>query len=278
MKVVIQKPDLDTCLAALILGVRQEDRVIVSAGEACLEDLMDAAVLCIEAGGSGLVHLSDFDHHDPRVYHPPACRQAYAHMRVGDVAVGRLVDYVCEVDEGRPHSAAIAFLSLSSVFSGMLMVEKTVLQRFFVGVRLLQTVLEKEIDPFFQAPERPEWSAYIAAKGENRRKLAQDIDRVERFRTQGGLTACFLETDAAGAPGALRAKGCDVAVACSKGFGTDAGLKYTVTGKGAAVASLKGAFDSLEGGWGGRGSILCSPRKGTRLNKAQVLRIISEKL
>lgn len=70
MKVIIRKPDLDTCLTALILGVEGSDEVILVSGDASEEDIMNPDVLSIEAGGSGLVHLNNFDLHDTKTTSP----------------------------------------------------------------------------------------------------------------------------------------------------------------------------------------------------------------
>ena len=99
MKVIIQKPDLDTCLTAMVLGIEGTEDIMVSRGEAPAEALNDPAVVCIEAGGSGQVQLNNFDHHNTPSYFSPACRQALEQRSVRDVKVQRLVDYVCMVDE-----------------------------------------------------------------------------------------------------------------------------------------------------------------------------------
>jgi hypothetical protein len=184
--------------------------------------------------------------------------------------------YVSEVDEGKHHRLPIEPPSLSSVFSGMLLVEKSRLSRLHTGMLMLRTVLDRSIDPFQTSPNLPEWRDYLVAKERNRRKLAQDMISMLAFRTAGGLSGGFLETDAVGAPGAILTTGCDLAIACSHGFGVLHGLKVTISGPESVLPLLKKAFDRVEAGWGGRSGILSSPWPGTRLSKAQVIQIISE--
>jgi hypothetical protein len=274
MKVVIQKPDLDTCLTALILGVSSADEWIVAPDQADAGDLMDSAVLCIEAGGSGLVHLNDFDHHDPHRPGPPACRQAFDYKKCSDRRLERLVDYVCEVDEGRRHQSPIVYPSLSTVFSGMLIAETDPVRRFFAGMSLLDTVLNLEIDPFGTMPRLSAWQGYIAAKQDNRRLLDRDLRAAASLKTKAGREIGFMETAAAGALGALKARGCGIAVACGLMSKGTEGRKFTIAGDAPVTAALRAAFEAAEAGWGGRGEILSSPRCGTRLSPAQVLQII----
>ncbi|MBU1014998.1 hypothetical protein KKI17_00970, partial [Patescibacteria group bacterium] len=60
----VGKIDLDTCGAALLLGVSREEGVeVLRGGEASQEDLADPQILCIEVGGSGQVAERNFDHH-----------------------------------------------------------------------------------------------------------------------------------------------------------------------------------------------------------------------
>ncbi|MEA1969848.1 MAG: hypothetical protein U9N77_16730, partial [Thermodesulfobacteriota bacterium] len=80
MKVIIQKTDLDTCMAALLIGISKKDTVLEVKDGASHVDIMDVDTICIEAGGSGLVHLNNFDHHDPGIVLPSACIQVIKHL------------------------------------------------------------------------------------------------------------------------------------------------------------------------------------------------------
>ncbi len=83
-KVVIRKVDMDTALTALLLGVTGADEIVVSREGAGREALEDPEVICIECGGSGQIHLNNFDHHDTPEELPPACRQAFEALFLRD--------------------------------------------------------------------------------------------------------------------------------------------------------------------------------------------------
>ena len=53
MRVVIRQADLDTCVTAFLLGVRDDDDIVVVDGQASIEDLANPQRVCIEAGSSG---------------------------------------------------------------------------------------------------------------------------------------------------------------------------------------------------------------------------------
>lgn len=271
MKVLIQKPDLDTCLAALILGVQETNEVICLNGEASETDLGDPHVLCIEAGGSGQAVLMNFDHHDPVGYFPPACRQAYEAQGWQDDGMLRLVDYVCLVDERPADHPRVAFPSLSNLFSGMLLVEKDAVTQFLAGMALLRTVRQDGLDPFVTMPDRDEWRPWRLAKEENL-KMVMEASAKARFNTtQSGLRIGFLESNAVGGTGTLFAQGCRVAILFNPTFGVPPLPKYTIAGNGVAVSGLLPHLDRLEKGWGGRETIIGSPRLGSVLTPAQVV-------
>ncbi len=140
-RIVIRKADLDTCLTAHILGVREGNEVFVAPGGAAPGELADPEILCIEAGGSGTPQLGNFDHHDPQRHLKPACRQAYDHLHLDNAKLSRLVDYVCLVDEDPSGHPPVPFPSLSNIFSGMMLIEKDPLRRFWKGVGLLREIL-----------------------------------------------------------------------------------------------------------------------------------------
>lgn len=274
MKVLIQKPDLDTCLTALILGVCNTYEVLVSRSEACRDDIDNPAVLCVEAGGSGLVHLNNFDHHDTGKYFPPACRQAYDHKGLSDAKLERLVEYVCMVDERPQQPPKIGFPSLSNIFSGMLLLEKDAVTQFFRGIGILKKVLDDNLDPFSTMPDIEEWRPYVEAKNENIRGVAKTLAEAEYFTSNSGLKVGFVQSDFIGGIGALYMQGCDVVIMYNPAFGEPPTPKYTVAGNSTNVGSLVASFDKLEKGWGGRETIIGSPRGGTRLGKEEVLSIV----
>ncbi|MBW1941052.1 MAG: hypothetical protein JRI28_06745 [Deltaproteobacteria bacterium] len=278
MKVIIQKPDLDTCLAALILNVNPSDEIVISKGDASEKDIMNPDILCIEAGGSGLVHLNNFDHHNTDTYVFPACRQALDHKEISDDNLNRLVEYVCMVDEKAKQYPVITFPSLSNVFSGMLFVEKTPLLKFLKGMEILERVLNDAIDPFESMPDIGNWQDYISAKQENRQKLETVLRHGKFYTSRGGLKIGFADSSdsddpqkAIGGIGTLYSMGCDVAVMYNPEFGDPPVPKYTIAGNYISVIHLKDVFEKIEHGWGGRETIIDSPRTGTRLDKNKVL-------
>ncbi len=248
MKVIIQKPDLDTCMAARILGVGAGDEIVVLQGEASEADLMNPGALCIEAGGSGLAHLNSFDHHAPHKYFPPACRQAYEYRGLRDKKLERLVEYVCMVDDKVQEHPAVAFPSLSNIFSGMLLLEKDKSVQFFKGIGILRKVLEGGIDPFSTMPDIEEWQAYKDAKEENQRKVEEVLKGAEFYKSMSGLKIAYVQSDFIGGIGALYAQGCDVVVMFNPAFGEPPVRKYTIAGNNRKVIHLLEHFDKIEKG------------------------------
>lgn len=280
MRVIIQKPDLDTCLTALILGVSERDDIAVVMGQTSESDLNDPDVYCIEAGGSGQVHLNNFDHHDPEHYNPPACRQAFVARGPADAGRSRLVDYVCMVDERLSDLPHIPFPSLSSIFSGMLFFETSTLRQFHCGVALLKRVLEDDVDPFGKMPELEEWRNYLAAKEENNKKLGAVLNSAIFFQSRSGKTIALGESDVIGDFDALYRQGCAVVVLLNNAFGEKALRKFAISSKTIKVKSLLlKHLDHMESGWGGHETIICSPLdKSSKLSKEQIIELIKEHL
>jgi hypothetical protein len=278
MKAVIQKPDLDTCLTALILEVTEGDDVHVVRGTASKEDLGDPGVLCIEAGGSGSASLNNFDHHDAGKSLPPACRQAFDRVKPDMNGLERLVEYVCAVDEVYILPTPIPFPSLSSIFSGMLLVEKDWKAQFFKGMAILRKALKNDIDPFGTMPDIEEWRLYRSAKEENMVRVTEALKDATFYKSQGGLKVGFLESDFIGGIGALYKQGCQVVVMHNQSFGSPPVKKFTIAGNGVEVYHLVQYFNKVEPGWGGQTTIIGSPRSGTKLDVEQVIQTVRENL
>lgn len=238
MKVIIQKPDLDTCLTALIMGVSKEDEIIISNSDASKADIFNPDILCIEAGGSGLIDLNNFDHHDPDKYFPPACRQAYDFKGIKDDKLEQLVEYVCMVDDGLKNHPVAAFPSLSNIFSGMLLVEKNKLIQFFKGIEILRTVLDNDLDPFSTMPDIEEWRIYKNAKEENQRRVEEVIRSAEFYNSVSGMKVGFVQSDFIGGIGTLYSQGCDVVIMYNPAFGEPPVKKYTIAGNDRKVSHL----------------------------------------
>ena len=278
MKVIIQKPDLDTCLTALIMGIYEKDEIVVSKGEASAEDIMNPDALCIEAGGSGLVHLNNFDHHNTEEDLTPACMQAYCKKEIMDERLKRLVDYVCIVDDRPKDNPVIGFPSISNIFSGMLLVERKPTHQFLKGIDILHKVLRDDIDPFNTLPDIEEWRPYIKAKEVNIEKVSEAMKKAEFYTANNGFKIGFVESDSIGGIGSLYAQGCDVVIMYNLAFGEPPMPKYTIAGNSKKVIHIVKHFDKLETGWGGRETIIGSPRAGTRLKKEEVLTVVLNNL
>lgn len=273
VRIVICQPDLDTCLTGLILGVLRDMPVEWAKAGASPEDLANPAVWCIEAGGSGQIRLNNFDHHDPDQDLPPACRQAYEAKGLQNPALSRLVDYVCRVDMALPIHPVIPFPSLSTVFSGMRMVEKGELQRFFTGMDLLGRVLSEGMDPFLAMPEVPAWGAYVDVKRRNLEGLTADFKKAGYGVSQGGRRIGWMTSTYIGGSRMLYDAGCDLAVLLHPAFGDPPAPKFTISAARTDVSlkALLTVLQSREPGWGGRDGIIGSPRGGSRLSLETVL-------
>jgi len=279
MKVIFQKPDLDTCMTALIFQVNPSDEIACARKGATNEELLDPDVLCIEAGGSGMVDNNNFDHHDPDRYFPPACKQAL--NRISDSAddtLARLVEYVCMVDEAIPILPQVQFPSLSNLFSGMLLVETDSVIQFQAGIRILKTVWNNHFDPFASMQERQEWAAYISAKIANQREIEADLKNARILSSDSGIQMAYLESKHIGGIGTCYHQGCQVVILFNPTFGNPPMRKFTIAGNKTRVGHLKKYFDAVEPGWGGRDTILGSPWNGSGLSADIVIQIVQQHL
>lgn len=284
MRVVIQQVDMDTCLTALIRRVSEHDDIVVVKGDAVPADLTDPSVLCIEAGGSGQVERQNFDHHNTADPLPPACRQAFASSRKDDPLLARLVDYVAAIDVAGPHAMPPlpppGFPTLSDVFSGMRLVIRNPVEQLAAGLKIFKIVLARGLDSFGLMPELPCWERYLVAKRQNDEAIEHAKAHAEIFLAERGLRVGYLATDVIGALGALYELGCLVAIAFSPRFGHPPIPKYTIGGNGIRVEHLLPWLNAQETGWGGptHGTIIASPRAGSRLTPEEVKRIVREHL
>ena len=287
MRVVIQQVDMDTCLTGLILGVSATDEVEVVRGGASPEDLADPGVVCIEAGGSGQVHLNNFDHHDTSLPLPPACLQALEASGQVDPALCRLVDYVATMDVAGPKPlrkmSGPGFPFLSDAFSGMRLCALRPVEQFRAGLAIFQTVLHEGLEPFGLMRERPEWRPYLEAKRRENEGITQARKDAKIFKARSGRRVGFLQTDLIGALGVLYGLGCEVVIAYSPRYSPPSGgepiAKYTIGGNnGVRVDHLLRILNAREPGWGGpaHGTIIASPRIGSRLDLNEVKELVKE--
>lgn len=278
MKVIISKVDLDTCLTAYLLNVRKDYNVIEFHHQAPKQYILDPKVLCIESGGTGLVELNNFDHHDPQTYVPPACKQAFELTGHKDNNLATLVNYVSLVDEGKPIIPHPDFPSLSNIFSGMVMVEKSPIEQLFKGMDILNTVLKMGYSPFEPLPILPEWKHFIQKKEENYLTLLRDLKNLKVFYSKKGLKIGYLKTTSIGGLGYIYNIGCVAGVLYNPRFGNPPFPKYTIASSQLDISQLLRVLLKLETGWGGRHNIIGSPRKGSALSVEQVLKIVKEYL
>ena len=299
----VGKIDLDTVGAAWLLGVTREDQVEIVRGEASQEDLADPSVLCIEVGGSGRVDEENFDHHAEggptasatsqaadRVYPVGECLHGWLDCSCCEQSAGRpygwgwaqrLVEYIDLLDTQGPESLRartggnVQFPTLSDVFAGLLLSERDPVEQLHRGVELLKMAVETVPNPFGTING---FDAYAEAKAANNAAVAKAVESAQWGSTRAGHRLAFLETDFFGAPGALYGRGAEVVVAYSPHFGNPPVPKFTVAGNGVKVDSALQALNALEEGWGGppTGTIVGSPRSGSKLTLAQVLRIVSD--
>lgn len=281
--VYIVKPDLDTCLTAVILGIGADDDVSCADFDAPEELLSDPSVFCIESGGSGRVGEHNFDHHLPGVWLPPACRQAFTRHGSSDGRLERLVSYVSLVDDGLPIVPMPGFPSLAGLFSGMLLTEQGREAQFRAGCRLLKQLLAESIDPFGPLPQLPQWREYLEAKSRNSQRLNALLALARPFRTRQGRSAALLDFPPDGprtiggfAP--LFAQGAEIVILHDPLFGLPPVRKFTIAGRGVVVADLLPEFGCFEKGWGGRDAIIGSPRAGTNLDLSRAEEIIVSRL
>lgn len=277
-KVLFSKVDMDTCLTAFVLGVSEEDEVIAIREEAEERYLNDPGVICIEVGGSGTAHLNNFDHHNFKGEIGTACEQAYEKMGTEEEALKKLVDYVSAVDMNPKSLSPKDFPTLSDVFSGMLLTYKDPKKELFKGMEIFQVVLEKKLDPFDTMPPLPEWAGYIEAKRKNDLEVKEAVKKASFVTSKSGLKIGYVEATVFGVIGELYDLGCDVAVAYNPEYGEPPVRKFTIAGKEVPVEHLTSYLNELEQGWGGRKTIIGSPRRGSKLSLEVVVGIVKSNL
>ncbi len=289
-KVQVGKIDLDTVGCGYLLEVSRKDLVeVLREGIATEEDLADPTVLCIEVGGAGRVNQNNFDHHEAGGPVESASLQAFeAKFETGCNSWGRsdnevwrgmkaLAEYINIVDTVGFGASPLQqedrqFPHLSNVFAGMLLTEREPVQQFYKGIELLEEIIRSGQDP---SKAIKGFDLYVVAKMENNRKLAEAVKNAEWTQTIHGRTLAYLKTDSIGVPGALYAQGADVVVAYSPKYGSPPVPKFTIAAKNAKILKILSLLNDLEAGWGGpaTGTIVGSPRTGSRLSLEQVVEI-----
>jgi hypothetical protein len=277
-QVFFRQPDLDTVVAAYVLGVRPDTPVTAVLGEAPVHALADPTALCLECGDPGGVSRGNFDHHGSARPLPPACVQALA-LRPGACAsLRRLVAYAAAVDLAGRLPRPRRWPDLSHLCSGVRLAAPGPEEAFRRGLEVVEAVNRDRLSPFGPLPRRPEWAAYLAAKEGARASLSAAREGARRFPTRSGRTAGWLEAAVPGVHGALRALGCQITVALSPPGPGGAGRKVTVASADLRVSGYLPALAALEPGWGGpdHGTVVASPLGGTRLAPQVLLQVVED--
>jgi hypothetical protein len=272
-KVIIRKPDLDTCFTAFILLGNTPCDLQAVTGVANSRDLADPETICIECGGSGQVELCNFDHHDPLKYHPPACRQAAMIRGINDEYMEQLVQYVCDVDEASIPKGKQNNLMFSSLFSGMLHITSGVNLRFSRAQTMLKQLTAEQIDPYKIQRIPREWQQYNRARQQHSRHLKNELNKTVFLKTSGGRKTAYLDSRITGGSRTLYNLGCELVVLRNISSVTSL-VKYTIASPSLPVARLLPTLDLCEQGWGGRERIIGSPFQGSILSPADVLHVI----
>lgn len=282
-RVLFRKVDLDTLVAAYIANC-SEDSDIKKVYMASEEELLDPNILCLEVGGAGLVIYNNFDHHDPFIPYPPASFQAWLKFREifwKDETPSKLnylyklVLYTTCIDEAIP--LQLKTPHLSSLISGLILVEKKEELAFRKGLRLIKAMVVCNLDPFgeldmvklAEVSQLPIYD-YLFAKEENTKKLLSDLAKVKFYYTaEKKFRVAILITEAVGGLKYLAEQGADVSVIFCPSL-----KKYTIASRKVSLLPLLERLREIEPGWGGRVSIIGSPFEGSRLTPEKLIDII----
>jgi hypothetical protein len=160
----------------------------------------------------------------------------------------------------------------------MILSIKEPVEQFQRGIEMLQKIVHLGIHAFGRMPieKIPEWTIYAEAKAENNRQMAKAAESAQWETTASGRMLGYLETNFFGAPGALYGRGAEIVVAFAPQFGNPPVPKFTVGGNGIRVDAVLPRLNELERGWGGpiTGTIIGSPREGSRLSLKEVVAIV----
>ena len=203
--------------------------------------------------------------------------------------VARAVEYIDCLDTRGPEvlgrRQTNSFPTLSDIFSGMLLVVRDPVEQLHCGVEILQEIVEHGlggINPYGRMPveEIPEWRVWAETKSANNRQITEAVKLAQHGTTQSGLKMAWLETDFFGAPGALYGVGAQIVVAFSPHFGPNRVPKFTVAGNDIRVDAVLPELNAREPGWGGpaTGTIIGSPREGSKMTLSEVVEIVKRVL
>lgn len=281
MIVVFRQADLDTCVAAAILGAGASGTTVRHRRYgATLTELADPSVVTIEAGGGGTVALNNFDHHRSGGPVEPACWQAFESRGRPDAFL-RLADFAAAVDIGRLSGRALPRPSVTNLISGIrLLSSNDPVRQFQQGVAVADAIAKLGVDPWQPLPTGiVTWQAALERHDLERRMLNEAAWHAEIIEI-AGCRVGFLATNAAGACGLLYRLGAEIAVVEKPCPESAERRKFTIAATGRRVDCLLTSLDRIECGWGGpaHGTIIGSPWRGSRLTMADVREMLEEEL
>lgn len=292
-KVKVEKIDLDTIGAAYFLGVNSQDEIEILRGSASIEDLANPDVICIECGGSGQTQLNNWDHHEEGKTSDSAALQAFNAMvpsfikneeRSSGVLLRKffLAQYIHVLDTQGPnffHERAkelqLSPPFLSDIISGMFLLTRDPKEKLLKGIEILSEVIEGGQDP---ASTISGFDSFYEAKKENDSQIASVVKEASWEETSSGLKIGYLQTHFYGALGALYSHGAQIGVVYNPNL--NGVKKITIGGNGTKVSELLPFLEEVEDGWGGpaTGTIIGSPKNGTRMTLQQVVQIVKATL
>lgn len=271
-KIMFKKVDLDTAAACFILAKHSNAPLIQVRDSASIEDLCDPKVLCIECGGSGDVEHSNFDHHGDDAPDICAAYQAWIYTGSADY-LSKLVRYTQEVDLGgwNGPNPSDGKVSLSNLFSGMLMTTKSPVDKLNKGMELISKVLKSELSPDALGDlvsKDKELEVYATIKEKMAKQLEEELCKAQTFYA-GELKIMGLQSSLPGVHGLLKRNGADVSVASNAQGYTTISVN---PGSQIILANVLQKLNALEPGWGGHpmGTIIGSRAEGTSMSFADI--------
>lgn len=307
-KVYFQTPDLDT-IGALFLKMRiakeipEDVPIEILRGDASKEILENPKMLCLEVGGSGEKEKGNYDHHGEGVPEESATLQVFGELSPSQKTpeLEKLVNYVNELDTKGPtqllrEKGKPEFPTLSDIIAGIRLKHgrepETILKE---GMKVLERILKEKQDPYGTISGFEE---YAEVKRKNDLEIEKVVENIKWDKTKGGLNLGFVESEFPGATGAVYEAGRGkfgedetiLAVVFNPKFGPEKNERKFTIGlsltpeeakeKNLNLNKIAQKLNGLEEGWGGpaSGTILGSPRGGSRLEVEEVLKILKENL
>jgi hypothetical protein len=123
-------------------------------------------------------------------------------------------------------------------------------------------------------PDREEWREYRKAKEENLRMVQEVLAAAEYRTAKNGMKVGYVQSSFIGGIGTLYQQGCHAAILFNPSFGQPPVRKFTIAGNGINISHLLGHLLKMEEGWGGRNTIIGSPRHGSTLSVEKVLDLV----